>query len=127
MNHFQRQGDELHAEDVPLREVATRFGTPTYVYSASTVRRHIRVLDEGVGSLDHLLCYAVKANANTALLEVIANAGCGFDTVSVGELARVLKAGGEPGKTILSGVGKRDDEIAAALKAGVLYYGTGRR
>jgi diaminopimelate decarboxylase len=121
VDHFERTDGELCAEQVPLRDIAARFGTPTYVYSAATLRRHVRVLSHGIGDLDHLLCYAVKANGNVALLQLLAEAGCGMDAVSVGELARVLKAGCDPKKTIVSGVGKRDDEIDAALAAGVLY------
>lgn len=121
MDHFTRRQGVLHAEDVALTEVAERYGTPTYVYSRATLERHVQVLTEGVRAFDHLLCYAVKANANLALLQVLAELGCGFDAVSVGELYKLLKLGIDPQRIILSGVGKRDDEIATALAAGVLY------
>ncbi len=121
MDHFQVKDGLLHAEGVPLSDVAARFGTPTYVYSRATLSRHVHVLQEALGQLPHHLCYAVKANANTAILEVLASLGCSFDAVSLGELARVLAIGVPAARTIMSGVGKRDDEIEAALLAGVLY------
>ena len=121
MDHFQRQGPTLHCENVNLHQVAERFGTPTYVYSKATISRHVRVLQEALVDLPHHLCFAVKANANLAILELLQNLGCGFDTVSVGELKRVQHIGAKPKQVIFSGVGKRDDEIASALRAGVLY------
>lgn len=121
MDHFQRRDSELYAEDVPLRSIAYHYGTPTYVYSRATLQRHVRVLQQALSGTDHLICYAVKANGNLSLLQLFQSWGLGFDAVSVGELARVLKAGGAPERTILSGVGKRDDEIATALECGVLY------
>lgn len=121
MDHFSRQDGVLHAEGVSLTEIAARFGTPTYVYSRATLTRHVAVLQAGMGALPHLICYAVKANANQAILELMGSLGCGFDAVSVGELGRVRKAGGDMRRTLVSGVGKTDDEIAAALRAGVLY------
>lgn len=121
MNHFQRRGGTLYAEDLSLAEIASCHGTPTYVYSTATISRHVRVLQQGLGGLPHHICYAVKANGNLALLQLLGRLGCGFDAVSVGELARVFKAGGSLSQTIFSGVGKRDDEIESALRAGVLY------
>lgn len=121
MDYFERKQRVLHAENIALVDIAARFGTPTYVYSAATVTRHVRVLQEGLRDLDHVLCYAVKANGNLAILQLLNQLGVHFDAVSVGELARVLKAGGQGNTTILSGVGKRDDEIRAALRAGVMY------
>lgn len=121
MDHFAPKEGTLHAEDVSLAHIAARFGTPTYVYSRATIQRHVKVLQAGMGGLPHHICYAVKANGNLALLQLMRELGVGFDAVSVGELARVLKAGGPPSQTIVSGVGKRDDEIAAALRCGVLY------
>src|SRR5689334_1467419 len=112
MHHFERQADgTLCAEGVPLPEVAKRFGTPTYVYSRATLTRHVRVLDEALRDVPHLLCYAVKANANLALLDLLGSLGCGFDAVSLGELCRVQVTGVDPKRVIQSGVGKRDDEI----------------
>jgi diaminopimelate decarboxylase len=121
VDHFQRHDGVLHAEGVALSDIAARFGTPTYVYSRATISRHVDVLGRGLHALDHLICYAVKANGNLALLQLLEGLGCGFDAVSVGELARVLKVGADPARVIVSGVGKRDDEIAAALEAGVAY------
>jgi len=119
VNHFQRRNGELFAEDVPLAALAEAYGTPLYVYSAATLTRHWRVLEKSLAGIDHLTCYAVKANSNLALLARLAKLGAGFDIVSGGELYRVLKAGGDPGKVVFSGVGKRDDEIAFAIEAGI--------
>jgi diaminopimelate decarboxylase len=119
VNHFQRKKGVLHAESIPLERLAERHGTPLYVYSSATLRRHWKVLHRSLAGLDHLVCYAVKANSNLAVLSLFARLGSGFDIVSGGELYRVLKAGGEPGKVVFSGVGKRDDEIAFALESGV--------
>jgi diaminopimelate decarboxylase len=120
MHHFAYKNGELHAEDVPLQRIAEDVGTPTYVYSTATLTRHYRVMDEALAGVDHTICYAVKANSNLAVLQLLARLGSGFDIVSAGELRRVLAAGGDPGKVVFSGVGKRDDEIADALRAGVL-------
>ncbi|HEX9052127.1 MAG TPA: diaminopimelate decarboxylase [Anaeromyxobacter sp.] len=119
MNHFQRKRGVLYAEAVPLEALAERHGTPLYVYSAATLTRHWKVLRRSLAGLRHLVCYAVKANSNLAVLSLFARLGAGFDIVSGGELYRVLKAGGDPRKVVFSGVGKRDDEIAFALEAGV--------
>jgi diaminopimelate decarboxylase len=109
----------LRAEDLPLDDLAERFGTPLYVYSTATLTRHWRVLHRSLSGLRHVVCYAVKANENLAVLGLFARLGSGFDIVSGGELYRVLRAGGDPRKVVFSGVGKRDDEIAFALEAGV--------
>ncbi len=119
MNHFRRKRGVLYAEDIPLRGLAEAYGTPLYVYSTATLTRHVKVLERSLRGLRHLLCYAVKANSNLAVLTLLARLGTGFDIVSAGELHRVLLAGGDPGKTVFSGVGKRDDEIAFALERGV--------
>ena len=115
MNHFQRRGGVLHAEAIPVEELARAYRTPLYLYSTATLTRHWRVLDGSLGGLRHLVCYAVKANSNLAVLSLFARLGSGFDIVSGGELFRVLKAGGDPRQVVYSGVGKRDDEIAFAL------------
>jgi diaminopimelate decarboxylase len=115
MNHFQRRGGVLHAEAIPVEELARAYRTPLYLYSTATLTRHWRVLDGSLGGLRHLVCYAVKANSNLAVLSLFARLGSGFDIVSGGELYRVLRAGGDPRKVVYSGVGKRDDEIAFAL------------
>ena len=115
MNHFQRRLGSLHAEKIPLDDLARAYGTPLYVYAAATLRRHWKVLDRSLSGLRHLVCYATKANANLAILDLLARMGAGFDIVSGGELYRVLKAGGDPRKVVFSGVGKTDEEIAFAL------------
>ncbi|MDB5987127.1 MAG: diaminopimelate decarboxylase [Nevskia sp.] len=117
MDHFAYRDGALYAEDVPLAEIAARYGTPTYVYSRATLTRHYRAFDDALAGLDHRVCYAVKANSNLAVLQVLARLGASFDIVSGGELARVLRAGGAAGKVVFSGVGKRADEIAQALAA----------
>ncbi|HEX9242554.1 MAG TPA: diaminopimelate decarboxylase [Anaeromyxobacter sp.] len=119
MNHFQRKKGVLHAEDVPLEALAERHGTPLYVYSAATLTRHWRVLHRSLTGVRHVVCYAVKANSNLAVLSLFARLGSGFDIVSGGELYRVLHAGGDARKVVFSGVGKTDEEIAFALEAGV--------
>ncbi|HEY6106820.1 MAG TPA: diaminopimelate decarboxylase [Anaeromyxobacteraceae bacterium] len=119
MNHFQRRRGRLHAEAIPLEDLADAYGTPLYVYSTATLARHWGVLERSLRGLPHLVCYAVKANSNLAVLALFAKLGSGFDIVSGGELYRVLKAGGDPRRVVFSGVGKRDDEIAFALDAGV--------
>ncbi len=121
MDHFVRRNGELFAEDVALSAIAEQHGTPTYVYSRATLERHARVLFEALDGVPHLVCYAIKANGNLAVLETLVDTGCGLDAVSVGELARALKVGVDPLRIIVSGVGKREDEIEAALRAGVLY------
>ncbi len=121
MDYFVRRGGELFAEDVSVTAIAEQFGTPTYVYSRATLERHARVLFEALEGVPHLVCYAIKANGNLAVLETLAQTGCGLDAVSVGELARALKVGVDPLRIIVSGVGKRADEIEATLTAGVLY------
>ena len=119
MDHFSTRDGALHAEDVDLRAVAEAFGTPCYVYSRATFERHWRAFDEAFADLDHLVCFAVKACSNIAVLNVLARLGSGFDIVSRGELERVLAAGGEAGKTVFSGVGKSHAEIRYALEAGI--------
>lgn len=122
MDHFNYQGDQLCAEQVPLRAIAERFGTPCYVYSRATLTRHWHAFDAAFGARPHLICFAVKANSNLAVLNLLARLGAGFDIVSVGELERVLAAKGDPGKVIFSGVGKRADEIRRALEVGIRCF-----
>jgi len=119
MNHFNYQGDTLYAEDVPLPEIAAHHGTPCFVYSRATLERHFRVYEEAMGELPHLICYAVKANSNLAVLNLLARQGAGFDIVSGGELQRVLAAGGDASKVIFSGLGKTAGEMEQALEAGI--------
>jgi diaminopimelate decarboxylase len=121
--HFFRYRDNrLHCEDVDLTRIATKFGTPTYVYSAATILDHYTRLDAALASLNHLICYAVKANSNRAILKLLVGAGAGFDIVSGGELFRVLAAGGDPAKCTFAGVGKSSDEIEYALERGVYSF-----
>ncbi len=122
MDHFQYREGELHAEAVPVGEIAARFGTPAYVYSRATLERHWLAFDRAFGSWPHLICYAVKANSNLAVLNLLARLGSGFDIVSVGELERVLQAGGDPAKIVFSGVGKREDELRRALQVGIRCF-----
>jgi len=119
MTLYTRHDDALGVEDLPLAAIAARHGTPTYVYSRAALERHYRAFDNALGSLDHRVCYAVKANANLAVLQVLARLGAGFDIVSGGELARVLRAGGQAGRVVFSGVGKSEAEINQALVAGI--------
>ena len=120
MHHFLRKDGVLFAEGVDLRTIAAQVGSPTYVYSKATLTRHWQVVDAALQGAPHLVCYAVKACSNLAILQLFAQMGSGFDIVSLGELRRVQAAGGDPGKVVFSGVGKRNDEIAEALKAGIL-------
>jgi len=122
MHHFQHRNGELHAEDVPLREIAARVGTPCYVYSLATLLRHYRVFDDAFAAVPHLVCFSVKANSNLAVLRTFAREGSGFDIVSGGELFRALRAGADPQKIVFSGVGKTREEITAALRAGILMF-----
>ena len=122
MDHFDYRNDQLYAEDVALADIAKHVGTPTYVYSRATLERHYRVFDQALEGLPHLVCYAVKANSNLAVLNVLARLGSGFDIVSGGELERVLRAGGDPQRIVFSGVGKTQSEIRAALQAGVKCF-----
>ena len=122
MHSFRYRDGQLHCEDVDLGRVAEKFGTPLYVYSAGTVLDHYRRLDAALAPLDHLICYAVKANSNRAILKLLAEEGAGFDIVSGGELYRVLAAGGDPAKCTFAGVGKSFDEIQYALEKRVYSF-----
>ena len=119
MDYFNYQDGVLYAEEVAVPDIAIQHGTPCYIYSRATLERHWRAFDEALAGIDHLVCYAVKANSNLAVLNVLARLGSGFDIVSVGELERVLAAGGDPHKVVFSGVGKRDDEMRRALEVGI--------
>ncbi|MCW5590458.1 MAG: diaminopimelate decarboxylase [Legionellales bacterium] len=116
MDHFIYRDNELYVEDMPLQELAERFGTPLYVYSHATLMRHIQVFREALKDYPHLICYAVKANSNLAILQRFAQQGLGFDVVSGGELHRVLTIGGDPNKIVFSGVGKTRAEIEYGLQ-----------
>lgn len=116
MDHFHYQHGELFAENVAVSAIAEQYGTPAYVYSRATLERHWRAFDDAFAGQSHLVCYAVKANSNLAVLNVLARLGSGFDIVSAGELARVLAAGGRADRTVFSGVGKTAEEIGYALE-----------
>ena len=122
MHSFHYRDGHLFCEDVDLTVAAEKFGTPLYIYSAGTVLDHYTRLDAALAPLDHLICYAVKANSNRAILKLLADAGAGFDIVSGGELFRALKAGADPGKCTFAGVGKRREEIEYALDRGVYSF-----
>lgn len=122
MNHFEYRNGELYAESVRLRDIAEAHGSPTYVYSRAALSGAYRAYDQAFGDHPHLVCYAVKANSNLAVLNVFARLGAGFDIVSGGELQRVLAAGGGAGRVVFSGVGKSDAEIRLALEKGILCF-----
>ncbi|HEV8323766.1 MAG TPA: diaminopimelate decarboxylase [Myxococcota bacterium] len=122
MHLFEYRGAVLHAEDVPLTALAAAYGTPTYVYSAATLRRHFRVVDAAFAARPHLVCFSVKACSNVHVLALLAGQGAGFDVVSGGELARALRAGAPPARVVFSGVGKTAAEMAEALDAGILLF-----
>jgi diaminopimelate decarboxylase len=122
VNHFQYQGDDLLGEEVPLSTIAAEVGTPCYVYSLATLRRHYRVFDQAFAAAPHVVCYSVKANSNLAVLRTFAKEGSGFDIVSGGELHRALAAGADARKIVFSGIGKTRDEIAFALGEGILAF-----
>jgi diaminopimelate decarboxylase len=120
MNHFEYKDGELFVEDVPLARIADQVGTPFYCYSTATLARHYRVLRESLGDLDALICFAVKANSNIALIRTLGLMGAGADVVSEGELRRALAAGIPPERIVFSGVGKTRAELAMALDTGIL-------
>jgi diaminopimelate decarboxylase len=122
MDHFNYMDGRLRAEDVDLAEHVGHWGTPCYVYSRATLERHWRAFDDALAGHPHLVCYAVKANSNLAVLNLMARLGSGFDIVSLGELERVLKAGGDPAKTVFSGVGKTRAEIERALELSIRCF-----
>lgn len=119
VHSFHYRDGKLHCEDVDLGGAAGKFGTPLYIYSARTILDHFARMDAALAALDHLICYAVKANSNRAILKLLAEAGAGFDIVSGGELFRVIRAGGDPKKCTFAGVGKTRPEIEYALEQGV--------
>ena len=122
MHSFHYQQGQLRCEGVDLAELARTHGTPLYVYSARTIVDHFRRLDAALAGLDHLICYAVKANSNLAVLDLLARESSGFDIVSAGELFRVVQAGGKPECCTFAGVGKTRDEIKYALRQGILSF-----
>jgi diaminopimelate decarboxylase len=121
MNNFNYRGTKLFCEGVSCERLAKEFGTPLYVYSLATLMGRYRRLDEAFAGIPHLICYSVKSNSNIAVSRALARAGAGFDVVSGGELSRVLKAGADSRKVVFAGAGKTEDEIARALKKGILF------
>ena len=119
MHDFRYVGDRLYCERVSVESLARQFGTPLYVYSQHTLTDHFQKLDQALAPLDHLICYAMKANSNAAVMRTFANLGSGFDVVSGGELQRVIAAGGDPRKCVFAGVGKSEEEIKFALDQGI--------
>jgi diaminopimelate decarboxylase len=122
VHSFRYRAGKLYCEDVDLARATEQFGTPLYIYSASTILDHFGRLDAALAPLDHLICYAVKANSNRAVLKLLAEAGAGFDIVSGGELFRAIKAGADPKKCTFAGVGKARDEIEYAIEQGVYSF-----
>ena len=122
MNHFIYRDNELYCEDVPVRRIAEKVGTPLYIYSHATLKRHFKVFSDAFKGVDRLICFSAKANTSLAVLKLFSNLGGGLDIVSGGELYRGLKAGFSPRKIVYSGVGKRIDEIDYALKTGILMF-----
>lgn len=122
MDFFQYKNEQLYVEDLPVKQLAEEFGTPLYIYSRATLERHWHAFDSALGKHPHLICYAVKANSNIGILNVMAKLGSGFDIVSQGELERVLAAGGEASKIVFSGVAKSRTEIMRALEVGIRCF-----
>jgi diaminopimelate decarboxylase len=122
MDHFTYRDNQLFVENVAIDAIVKQHGSPCYIYSRATLERHWNAFNNAFGSHAHLICYAVKANSNLGVLNVLARLGSGFDIVSIGELERVLQAGGDAKKVVFSGVGKREDEIRTALKIGIRCF-----
>ncbi|WP_049356203.1 diaminopimelate decarboxylase [Haemophilus parainfluenzae] len=122
MDFFQYKNEQLYVEDLPVKQLAEEFDTPLYIYSRATLERHWHAFDSALGEHPHLICYAVKANSNIGILNIMAKLGSGFDIVSQGELERVLAAGGEASKVVFSGVAKSRAEIMRALEVGIRCF-----
>ena len=122
MDFFQYKNEQLYVEDLPVKQLAEEFGTPLYIYSRATLERHWHAFDSALGEHPHLICYAVKANSNIGILNIMAKLGSGFDIVSQGELERVLAAGGEASKVVFSGVAKSRAEIMRALEVDIRCF-----
>lgn len=122
MHYFRYKDNSLYAEDVPVKELVAAFGTPLYIYSYNTIVRHFRAYDDAFDGVPHLICFALKANTNSAILRIMAENGGGADIVSGGELFRAIKAGIPPGKIVYAGVGKTEDEIRYALRSRILMF-----
>ncbi len=119
MDYFDYKGDQLYSEDIAVADIANDYGTPCYIYSRATLERHWHAFNDAFGKQPHLVCYAVKANSNIGILNLFAKLGSGFDVVSIGEIERVIRAGGDPSKIVFSGVGKKANEMQRALQLGI--------
>jgi len=122
VHYFEYKNGELYCEEVPVKRIVEEVGTPAYIYSAKTIRRHFKVFKESFSEIDHLICYSVKANSNIAIISLLRQLGSGADIVSAGELKRALKAGIPPKKIVFSGVGKTPEEMELALSADILMF-----
>ena len=122
MDHFHYKEDELYAEDVALKNVADKYGTPAFIYSKATLERHAQAYINSFKSMNGLVCFSVKALSNISILKILKNSGCGFDIVSGGELHRALLAGADPKKIIFSGVGKSKAEMVAGIESNILSF-----
>ena len=122
MQAFHYNLGDFICEQVPVESIATRFGTPVYIYSQAAILDNFRRIEQGLSRIPHLLCYSVKANSNLKILALLLRAGAGFDIVSGGELARALRAGAKADRVVFSGVGKTEAEIDASLQAGILMF-----
>ena len=122
MDHFNYQGNSLFAEEASVADIAAEHGTPCFIYSRATLEKHYRAYEEALAELPNMICFAVKANSNLAVLNVLARLGAGFDIVSAGELDRVIAAGGDPSRVIFSGLGKKSEEIEKALDANIYCF-----
>ena len=122
MHHFQYKGNDLYCEDMAIEKIAKEVGTPFYLYSRETLEHHFKVFDKAFSDVPHIICYAVKANSNIAILDIFGRLGGGADIVSGGELFRALRAGISPDKIVYSGVGKKIEEIDFALKSDILMF-----
>ena len=120
--HFEYRDSELHVESIALSKIASEFGTPTYIYSKAMIEENFHSYTNALGSFENLICYSVKANSNLAVLNILARLGAGFDIVSIGELQRVLNAGGDPQKIVFSGIGKTIEEMRAALNQNIYCF-----
>src|SRR2546426_11582572 len=122
MHDFRYLGRKLYCERVSIQSLVAKFGTPLYIYSQHTLTDHFAKLDRALAPLDHLICFAMKANSNAAVMRTLANLGSGFDVVSGGELRRVIAAGGDPRACVFAGVGKTEEEIEFALRRGIYSF-----
>lgn len=122
MHYFAYHSGELYCEEIPVRKIIEKYGTPLYIYSAKTIKRHFKVFDSAFTNIKHITCYSVKANSNLSILALLKKEGAGADVVSGGELKRALKAGISPEKIVFSGVGKTPEEMELGLRAGILMF-----